>query len=166
LFDLITIYDEEEISEVSLVTPVQITEEKEPERASTPGLNASNQNLSQRDHEVESVLDTELLDLPRNPIYRSRDELGSGGQKEGIPQLEIDTSTADYQVSTEPTPGSSFLVDTSPFDEKQTEVKPLGHMEEAQEHILEQIHTARSLGNTLTWGEQQILEPVDEVADI
>jgi hypothetical protein len=67
LFDLITIYDDEESSEVSLVTPVPITEEKEPEKASTPSLDAPIQNLPQSDHEVESVLDTELLDLSGNP---------------------------------------------------------------------------------------------------
>jgi hypothetical protein len=39
-------------------------------------------------------------------------------------------------------------------------------MKEVQEPILEQIHTTGSLGNTLTWGEQQIPEPVDEVVDI
>ena len=38
LFDLITIYDDEESLKVSLVTPIQITKEKEPERASTPSL--------------------------------------------------------------------------------------------------------------------------------
>jgi hypothetical protein len=43
--DLITIYDYEESSEVSLVTLVQITEEKEPERASTPGPDASIKNI-------------------------------------------------------------------------------------------------------------------------
>jgi hypothetical protein len=31
---------------------------------------------------------------------------------------------------------------------------------------LEQVYTTGSLGNTLTWGDQQIPEPVDEVADI
>jgi hypothetical protein len=36
LFKLITIYDDEEILEVSLVTPLYITEEREPKRASTP----------------------------------------------------------------------------------------------------------------------------------
>jgi hypothetical protein len=76
----------------------------------------------------------------------SRDELGSGGQKEEIPQQEIDTSTTDYQVSTEPIPDSSILVDTSPADEKQMEVEPSGHMEEVQEPILEQIHTVREPG--------------------
>jgi hypothetical protein len=58
------------------------------------------------------------------------------------------------------------LVDTSTSNEKQMEVEPSGHMEEAQEPILEQIHTAGSIGNTLTWGEQQIPEPVDKVSDI
>jgi hypothetical protein len=58
------------------------------------------------------------------------------------------------------------LADTLPVDEKKMEVEPSGHMEEVQEPILEQIHTVMSLGNTLTWGEQQIPEPVDEVTDI
>jgi hypothetical protein len=44
--------------------------------------------------------------------------------------------------------------------------EPLGHMEEVHEPILEHIHTVESLGNTLTWGEKQIPEPVDEVTDI
>jgi len=39
-FNLITIYDDEESSEVSLVTSMQITEEKEPERASTSSPDA------------------------------------------------------------------------------------------------------------------------------
>jgi len=40
LLDLITIYDDEESLEVSLVTPVPITKEKYLEKASTLGLNA------------------------------------------------------------------------------------------------------------------------------
>jgi hypothetical protein len=47
-----------------------------------------------------------------------------------MPQQEIDTSTTYYQVSTEPTPGSSVLVDTSPADDKKVKVEPLAHMEE------------------------------------
>jgi hypothetical protein len=93
-------------------------------------------------------------------------DLGSGGQKEEIQQQEIDTPTVDYQVSTEPTPGSSVLVDTSLSDEKQMKADPSGHMEEVQEPILEQVHTVRSQGNTPTWGEQQIPDHVDEVVDI
>jgi hypothetical protein len=49
---------------------------------------------------------------------------------------------------------------------KQPEVEPLGHVEEVQEPILEQIYIVGSLGNNLTWGEQQIPEPIDEVIDI
>jgi hypothetical protein len=45
LFDLITIYDDEESSKVSIVTPVLITEEKEPEKESTPSPDAPIQNL-------------------------------------------------------------------------------------------------------------------------
>jgi hypothetical protein len=40
------------------------------------------------------------------------------------------------------------------------------HREEVQDPSLEQIYTIGSLGNMLTWGDQQIPEPVDEVADI
>jgi hypothetical protein len=79
------------------VTPVLITEKKEPEKTSTPSLNAPIQNLSQSDHEVESVLDTKLLNFPGTLMDNLRDELGSGGQKEEVTQQEIDTSTADYQ---------------------------------------------------------------------
>jgi hypothetical protein len=35
LFDLVTTYNDEDIPEVSLITPVKITEEKNLERAST-----------------------------------------------------------------------------------------------------------------------------------
>ena len=51
------------------------------------------------------------------------------------------------------------------------EVDPFEHMEvspvkEVQESVLEKINTAGSLGNTLTWGDQQIPEPITEVVDI
>ena len=39
-------------------------------------------------------------------------------------------------------------------------------MEEVQEPSLEQIYTIGSLGNTITWGDQQIPETVDEFTDI
>jgi hypothetical protein len=51
-------------------------------------------------------------------------------------------------------------------DEKQPEAKLLGHAKEVQEPNLENIYTFEGLGNTLTWGEQQITELVDEVIDI
>jgi hypothetical protein len=58
------------------------------------------------------------------------------------------------------------LASTLPLDEKQPEAQLLGHTEEVQEPSLEHIYTVESLGNTLTWGEKQIPEPVDEVIDI
>jgi hypothetical protein len=49
LHDLTTIYDGEESLKVSLVTLVHITEEKEPEKASSPAPNAQIQGLPQND---------------------------------------------------------------------------------------------------------------------
>jgi hypothetical protein len=46
------------------------------------------------------------------------------------------------------------------------EVEPSEHLEEVQEHSLEQIYIVGSLGNMLTWGDQQIPEPMDEVSYI
>jgi hypothetical protein len=166
LRELINIYDDEESLEVSLVTPVQITEEKEPEKASSPAPDTQIWSPSQNDQEVKSVLDTELLDAPETQKDSLKDEPGSGEQKEEAPQQEIDISTVDYQVSIEPTLDASISTGTQPPDEKKTEVGPSEHMEEVQEPSLEQIYTIGSLGNMLTWGDQQILEPVDEVADI
>jgi hypothetical protein len=56
-----------------------------------------------------------------------KDEPGSGEHKEEVPQQEIDISTTDYQVSTEPTPNASILAGTLPPDEKQPEVELSEH---------------------------------------
>jgi hypothetical protein len=45
LFEVITIHDYEESSEVSSITSIPITEEKEPKKASTPSLDALFQDL-------------------------------------------------------------------------------------------------------------------------
>jgi hypothetical protein len=55
---------------------------------------------------------------------------------------------------------------TLSHDEKQLEAEPLRHIEEVREPSLEHIYTFGSLGNTLTWGEKQIPELVDEVTSI
>ena len=68
LFDLITIYNDEESSMVSLVTPVQITEEKEPKRASTPDPDAPIQIHPQINLEVESALETKPRDISGTPM--------------------------------------------------------------------------------------------------
>jgi hypothetical protein len=52
---------------VSLVTPVKITEEAEPKKASTLVLDASIQSHPQNEHEVKSALDIEPLYIPKNP---------------------------------------------------------------------------------------------------
>jgi hypothetical protein len=44
--------------------------------------------------------------------------------------------------------------------------RPSEHNEEVQEPNLEQVYTNGILGNTLTWGDQPIPKPMDEVADI
>jgi hypothetical protein len=94
------------------------------------------------------------------------DEPRSGEQKEEVIHQEIDISTADYQVSTEPTPDASISTGTQPANEKQLEARPLEHTKEFQEPNLEQIYTVRGLGNMLTWGDQQIPELMDEVDNI
>jgi hypothetical protein len=94
------------------------------------------------------------------------DELGLGEQKEEPLQQEINISTTDYQVSTGPTPDASVSTSTQPPDEQKPEAKTLEHMEEVQEPSLEHIYNVDSLGNMLTWRDQQIPEPVDEFFDI
>jgi hypothetical protein len=84
LFHVITIYDDEESLEVSLVTLIPIIEEKELGGISYPSLDASVPNPPQGDHEAESVLDTEFLDLSGTLKDNSMDELGLSGQKEEL----------------------------------------------------------------------------------
>jgi hypothetical protein len=59
---------------VSLVTPVKITEKKEPKKASTPGPDAPSQIHPQNEHELEISLDAEPLDILGTPMDNSRDE--------------------------------------------------------------------------------------------
>jgi hypothetical protein len=67
------------------VTPVYITEEKELEKESSPSLDAQTQSLPQSDQEVESFLDTKLLDAPENLVDSPKDEIGSREQQEKVP---------------------------------------------------------------------------------
>jgi len=81
LRELINIYDDEEISEVSLVTPMQITEEKDPKKASSPAPNGQIWGPSLNDQDFKSVLDTKLVDVPETQVDSPTDEPGSGEQK-------------------------------------------------------------------------------------
>jgi hypothetical protein len=69
-------------------------------------------------------------------------------------------------VSIDPTPDASVSTGTQPPDGKQPKAGASEHMEEVQEPILEQIYIVGSLGNMLTWGDQQIPKPLDEVINI
>jgi hypothetical protein len=137
LFNFITIYDDEDSLKVSLVTPVHIAKEKELERASTPGPNAPIQSHPQSEHEVESDLDIDPLDILVTPMEILRDELGSREQEEEIPQQEIIISIANYQVSIKLSPNLSVLASTSAPNDQQPEVEPSRHIEEVQEPILD-----------------------------
>jgi len=84
LFDMITIYDDEDILEVSLITPIPITGEKELGGISSPCLDASIPNPLQGDHEAEILLDIAFLDQSGTPKKNSGDEIGLGGRKEEL----------------------------------------------------------------------------------
>jgi hypothetical protein len=84
LSELIKIYDDDESPEVSLVTPVHIEEEKEPEKTSSLVPDSQIQGLPQNEQEVESVLDTELPNAPETQVDSPKDELGSGEPKEEL----------------------------------------------------------------------------------
>jgi hypothetical protein len=166
LSELINIYDDDESLEVSLLTLVQIEEEKGPENTSSPILDAQIQGITYNEQEFKSGLDTKLPKELETQEDIPKDEPGSGEPKEGAPQQEIDVSTNDDQVSTEHTPDASVSIGTQTLEERQKEAGPSEKREEAQEPILEEAYTIGSLGNTLTWGDQKIPEPMDEVANI
>jgi len=73
---------------------------------------------------------------------------------------------ANEQVSVDSIPDTSILIGDQNTDEWKTEAEPSEHNEEVQEPNLKQVYTIWGLGNTLTWGDHQIPEHVDEVADI
>jgi hypothetical protein len=113
---LINIYDDEESPEVSLVTPVQIIEEKEPEKASSPAPDTQI-HLPQNEQEVESVLDTDHPDAPETQEDSPKDEPRLDEQKEEAPQSRNRHLNDDYQVSTEHTPDASISISTQLPDE-------------------------------------------------
>jgi hypothetical protein len=101
------------------VTPVQIIEEKEPEKESSLAPDAQI-FLPQSEQEVESVLDTKLPNALDTQEDSPKDVPGSCKQKEEALQLEIDVSTIDNQVSTELTLDASISISNQLPDEKQT----------------------------------------------
>jgi hypothetical protein len=98
---------------------------------------------------------------------RESDELETDAGLSGKPlQKEVGSSMADKQVSNESIPDTSISPTTQISDEQQVEVGSTRLNDEVREPTLEQIYTTGSLGNNITWGDQQIPDRVDEVADI
>jgi len=116
---LINIYDDEEIPEVSLVTPIQIIEEKGPEKVSSPSPDTQIR-LPQHEQVVESVLDTDQPNAPETQEDSSKDDPRLNEQKEESPRQKINIPTTDYQVSIEHTLDASISIGTHPPDEQQT----------------------------------------------
>jgi hypothetical protein len=150
---------------------VPITKEKELGKTFSPTSDAYILNPKKGKHEVEIILDTKFRDLSRTLKDNSRDEIGSGEQEYELKKLDIDTSTTNNQVNIEPMFVSPFKTDTPPVERHELEVNPLEHtkvspIKEVHESVLEKIYTTGSLGNNLTWGDQQIPELMDEVTDI
>jgi hypothetical protein len=77
--------------------------------------------------------------------------------KGGSPQKEVNDSTDHEQVSIGYFLDVSISLDTQIPNKRQAEAKSSEYNEKVQEHDLEQVYTAENLGNTLTWGDQQIL---------
>jgi hypothetical protein len=86
LSELIKIYDDDESSEVSLVTPMHIEEEKDPEKTSSSVLDSHIQGLPQTEQEVESVLYTKFPNAPQTQADSLKYGLRSGEQNEEVPQ--------------------------------------------------------------------------------
>jgi hypothetical protein len=88
-----------------------------------------------------------------------------------VEQPEIDTSMTKILDNVNYSPISQARTKTPPVDEDQQESKSPEHTEtspskESQEPVIEHLYTGGCLGNTLTWGDQQIPKPVDEIVDI
>jgi hypothetical protein len=84
LIDLITIYDDEESSGVSLITPVPIMEEGEPRRNICSNSEALTSIPQEGNDQAGSMLDTEFLDQLgiQHKMDNSKEELGSVEQEE------------------------------------------------------------------------------------
>jgi hypothetical protein len=165
LSKLIHIYSDDEIPEPSHDSPVRVQEEKGPEKVSSPEPKVQDEEVSQKKTEAESGLDTKEPNESETEADLN-DEPEPEETKKGSPQKEINSSVADEKICNESMPDTSMFPNTQIPDERQVEVGPTRHSEEVREPNLEQIYTTGSLGNKLTWGDQQIPEPVDEVADI
>jgi hypothetical protein len=166
LSEFIDIYSDDESPEASQKTSVHVEEEKGAEEKTPLVPDVQSQEDTREEKGAESGLDTETPDAPETRAGSPKDKSELDVSKERSPQKDIGDATARIQASIELAPDTSIPLDTQVPDKHQEEVGPSEKNKEVQESDLEQIYTTDSLGNMLTWGDQQIPEPVDEVADI
>jgi hypothetical protein len=159
LSELINIYSDDESPETSLNTPMQIQEEKGPEKAASHDPEVQTQEIPRKEKEAKNVLDIKNLEVLETRADDLKGKSEPDEPKGGSPQKEVGNSTADEQVSIEYFPDVSISLDTQIPDKWQVEAKSLEYNEKVQEHDLEQVYTTGNMGNTLTWGDQQIPEP-------
>jgi hypothetical protein len=165
LSKLITIYSDDERPESSHDNLLHVQEEKGPEKTSSLAPEVQKKEVPQKEIEAESGLKTkEPNTLETKANLKDKPELNEPN-KESL-RKEISSFVTNKQVSYKFVPNVTILLNTQTPDERQVEVKSSRHTEEVQEPDLEQVYTIGSLGNILTWGDQQIPELVDKVAYI
>jgi hypothetical protein len=166
LTEFINIYSDDESPEASQKTSVHVEEEKGAEEKTPLVPDVQSQEDTREGKGVESGLDTEMPDAPETRAGSPKDKSELDESKERSPQKDVGDATTSIQESIELPPDTSIPLDTQVPDKQWEEAGPSEKNKEVQESDLEQIYTTDSLGNMLTWGDQQIPEPVDEVADI
>lgn len=154
--DLVTIYDNEEESEASHITPVPITQEKEPGETYVPVSSDVTPNPKEGDLVARSTLDTVLLDqLGTQPQNESSKNDLDVGEQEGMGQPKISISTTEPLANVDPSPTSPSRTKTPSADEDQQEAKSPEHTgispaRELREPAMEHLYRTRSLDNTLS----------------
>jgi hypothetical protein len=164
--EFINIYSDDESPEAPQKTSVHVEEEKGAKEKTPLVPNAQSQEDTREGKGVESGLDTEMPDVLETRVGSPKDKSELDESEERSPQKDVGDATTSIQASIELPPDTSIPLDTQVPDKQREEAGPSEQNEEVQESDIEQIYTIDSLGNTLTWGDQQIPEPVDEVADI
>jgi hypothetical protein len=107
-----------------------------------------------------------MANAPETRAGSPKDKLELDESEERCPQKDVGDAMASIQESIDLPPNTSIPLDTQVPDKQWEEVGPSQKIKEVQDSDIEQLYTTDSLGNMLTWGNQQIPELVDEVADI
>jgi hypothetical protein len=146
-------------------SPVRVQEEKGPEKVSPPKPKVQDEEVSQKKTEAESSLDTKEPNESETKAD-SNDDPKPEETKKGSLQKEISSFVAEEKICNESMPDTSMFPNTQIPNERQVEVGPTRYSEEVREPNLEQVYATDSLGNKLTWDDQQIPDPIDKVVDI